>query len=144
MLNMYYKNNIVSKRYLILRVLVAVIILLPVISWAGCKKQAKCGCGKDVVSKVDSMLLDHSTVVYGSDGSTAYFQLGYNTYYFCNPTEMYSKYKSMRNDDQMLLSGDLFWECSWLMNSSNSYYSQYYKVYNIQVTLMEPYLYGKK
>jgi hypothetical protein len=131
-------------KYLIQKILVAIIILLPIVSWSGCKKQAKCGCGKDVVSTIDSMLLDHSTIIYGSNGSTASFMLGYNTYYFCNPTEMYSKYTSMGNNDQMLLSGDLFWECSYLMNSSNSSYYQYYKVYNIQVTLMEPYLYGKK
>lgn len=130
--------------------LVVLIILLPVASWSGCKKQAKCGCGKDVVSTIDSMLIDHSRVVYGTNGGSAYFTLSnaygyYDTYYFCNPTEMYSKYSAMNNKDQMILSGKLYWECQYLMNSSNSYgYQQYYKVYNIDVTLLEPYLYGKK
>ncbi len=90
------------------------------------------------------MLIDHSTIVYSAEGGSAYFQLGYDTYYLCNPTEMYPKFTAMNNSDQMLLSGDLFWECNYLMSSSNNYYYQMYRVYNIQVTLMEPYLYGKK
>lgn len=134
----------VKSKNIILKVLVIIIILLPAASWSGCRKQARCGCGKDIVSKIDSMLIDHSTITFTSGGGSAFFQIGYNTYYFCNALEMYPKYTSMNNDDQMILSGDLYWECQYLMNSSNNYYYRYYKVYNIQVTLMEPYLYGKK
>ncbi len=134
----------VKSKNIILKILVIIIILLPVASWSGCKKQARCGCGKDVVNTIDSMLIDHSAIIYGSEGGSAYFQLGYNTYYFCNPEDMYPKYTGTNAEDQMLISGDLFWECQYLMNSSNSYYYQYYKVYNIEVTMLEPYLYGKK
>ncbi len=132
-----------KNRYLLSKILVVLIILLPVASWSGCKKQARCGCGKDVVSTLDSLLINRSTIYY-TDSTSAMFQLGYNTYYFCNPVEMYKKYKSMSADDQIIISGDLFWECQYLMNSSNSYYYSYYKVYNINVTQLAPYLYGKK
>ena len=132
-----------KNRYLINKILTVIIILLPVVYWSGCKKQAKCGCDKkDVVATIDSLLLDHSDIYY-TDSTNAVFQMGYNTYYFCNPVEMYSKYKSINSDDQLLISGFLYWECNFLMNSSSSSYYNY-KVYNIDVTLLEPYLYGKK
>jgi hypothetical protein len=59
---------------------------------------------------------------------------------------MYALYSAMNAEDQLLLSGDAFWECSYLMNSGSggSSYYYYYKVYNIEVTKLEPYLYGKK
>jgi hypothetical protein len=51
----------------------------------------------------------------------------------------------LEGEDQLILSGNLYWECTYLMNSSNSsYYSYYYKVYNIDVTELKSYLYGKK
>jgi hypothetical protein len=146
----YIKDQVpVKNRYLIHKILVAAIILIPLFSWSGCKKQARCGCGKDVVSSIDSMLIDHSKISFGPNGASAYFSLTnaygyYDTYYFCNPLDFYSKYTKMNTNDQMILSGKLFWECQFMMNSSNSYYTQYYKVYNIEVTQMEAYLYGKK
>jgi len=132
------------RNYIIRKILVAIIMILPIISWSECKKQAKCGCGKDILFSLDSELLDYSDIIYNSDGTNAYFMIGYSTYYFCNPSEMYESFKDISTDDQILLSGDAFWECSYLMNSGSSYYYSYYKVYNIQVTEIKSYLYGKK
>jgi hypothetical protein len=130
--------------YIIRKILVVLLMILPVVSWSGCKKQKKCGCGKDILFSLDEELLDYSDIVYNSDGTNAYFSIGYSTYYFCNPSEMYEAFKDISADDQILLSGDAFWECSYLMNASNSYYYSLYKVYNIQVTGLKSYLYGKK
>ena len=50
----------------------------------------------------------------------------------------------LSGEEQVLISGDVFWDCTYMMNSSNSYYYSYYKVYNIEITGMKSYLYGKK
>jgi len=134
---------------IIRKILVIMIFVLPVFSWSGCKKQVKCGCEGDIIRSLKSELMDRSSIRYSSGGSTAYFTVSsgiyYDTYYFCNPAEMYSAFQDLEGEDQILLSGDLFWECTYLMNTSNnSYYSYYYKVYNIKVTELKSYLYGKK
>jgi hypothetical protein len=131
-------------KYIITKIAAVIIILIPLFSWSGCKKQAKCGCGKDILFSIDSMLINRSSIVFGTNGSTASFTVGYDSYYFCNPVEMYSVYNSLGNNNQLLISGDCFWECQYLMNSGSSSYYAYYKVYNIQVTLLTGYLYGKK
>jgi len=135
--------------HIIRKILVILTFLLPVISWSGCKKQVKCGCDGDVLRSLDNELIDRSSIRYTQDGASAYFTVtsgyGYDTYYFCNPGEMYEAFKDLEGEDQIIISGDLYWECTYLMNSSNSsYYSYYYKVYNIQVTELKSYLYGKK
>jgi hypothetical protein len=134
------------KMYIFRKILVILIMVLPLVSWSGCKKQAKCGCGKDVLFSLENELMNKSSITFGASGASASFTIGYSTYIFCNPIEMYAIYSTMKSDDQLLLSGDAFWECSYLMQSGGSSYSYsyYYKVYNIQVTKMEPYLYGKK
>ena len=135
--------------YIIRKILVALIIILPVFPWSGCKKQVKCGCDGDVLNSLDNYLMERSSIIYGADGASAYFIISsgyyYDTYYFCNPGEMYSAYKDLEGEDQILISGDLFWECTYMMNSSNSSsLTYYYKVYNIDVTELKSYLYGKK
>ena len=136
--------------YIFRKILVVLIIILPVFSWSGCKKQVKCGCDGDILRSMDEELMDRSKIIYSADGSSAYFSVsnGYysnDTYYFCNPGEMYPKFKELEGEDQIILSGDLYWECTYMMNSSSSsYYSYYYKVYNINVTELKSYLYGKK
>jgi hypothetical protein len=121
-------------------------MILPLISYPGCKKQPKCGCGKDVLFTLTDEPINYSSIIYNAEGTTAYFQSGMSTYYFCNPSEIYSVYSEFDPLDQLLISGDAFWECNYLYSASNySYgYASYYKVYNIQVTSLKAYLYGKK
>jgi len=93
--------------------------------------------------------IERSRIIYSSDGASAYFTIssGYysDSYYFCNPGEMYQDYKDLQGETLIKISGDLFWECQYMMNSSNSsYYTYYYKVYNIKVTELKSELYGKK
>jgi hypothetical protein len=134
--------------YIIRKIIVISIILLPVFTFDGCKKQAKCGCGKDVLFSITDEIMDYSSINYGSNGATASFSIyngvSYDYYHFCNPNEMYQTYLDLSKQTQIKLSGDVFWDCTYMMNSSNSYYYSYYKIYNIQVTGMKSSLYGKK
>jgi hypothetical protein len=134
--------------YLIRKIIIAVIILLPVFSFNGCKKQVKCGCGKDILFSISDNLMDYSSLTYSSNGATAYFTVfngvSYDYYHFCNPSEMYPTYTGLSGQTQLKLSGDVYWDCTYMMNSSNSYSYSYYKVYNIQVTGLKSSLYGKK
>jgi hypothetical protein len=130
--------------YIIRKIFIVLLMLLPVFSYPGCKKQAKCGCGKDVLFSLDKELIDYSSIHYTENGATALFVVGYSTYYFCNPTEMHTIYTNLSADDQLLISGDVFWDCNYVNSASNSSYYNYYKYYNIQVTELKAYLYGKK
>ena len=118
--------------YIIRKLILLMIFILPLFSWSGCKKQVKCGCNGDVIGSFDNELMDRSSIRYSSGGASAYFTISngyyYDTYYFCNPAEMYSAYQDLEGEDQIILSGDLFWECTYMMNSSSSsYYAYYYK-----------------
>jgi len=134
--------------YLIRKIVVVAIILLPVFFFQGCKKQVKCGCGKDILFSIDNELMVYSSIIYSPNGQTASFSIYngiyYDTYIFCNPEEMYPTYTNLTGEEQVLISGDVFWDCTYMMNSSNSYYYSYYKTYNIEITGMKSYLYGKK
>ncbi len=132
------------KGYTIRKILVVLIFVLPLVSYSGCKKQAKCGCDKDVLYTLENEPIDYSQLYYNAEGTTASFMIGYDQYIFCNPVEMYQKYKSFTSGDQMLISGSIFWECNYLYNSSNYSYQSYSKVYQIHVTDLKVYLYGKK
>lgn len=134
------------KLYIFRKVLIILIILIPAISYSGCKKQAKCGCSGDLLFALPSyeQLFSYSDIHY-SDSTSAFFQLGMDTYYFCNPSEMYPFFKDLEGQNQVILTGDVYWNCTYLMNSSNSStYYQYYKQYDIHVTGIMSHLYGKK
>jgi hypothetical protein len=141
--------------YKIRKLLVVLIMLLPVVSYTGCRKQPKCGCDGDILFSITDQVIDHSTITYNADGTIAYFfvfsGMGayYDTYYFCNPSEMFLQYKNIDPEESVKLSGDVYWDCSFVSNASNSsssssYMYSYYKVYNIKVTKIESSLYGKK
>ena len=124
------------------RILVIIIITLPVFTDLGCKKQAKCGCGKDVLFELDA----EPAKVYFTESNATFSPASnpYSTYYFCNPGEMYPKLSEYKTGDLLLVSGHVYWECNYLYQSSNYSYQTYYKVYMIQVTEVIMDLYGKK
>ena len=129
---------------LIRKILVILIIIVPVVSTSDCKKQAKCGCDGDVLFSLAS---EPARVIYNTDGSSIHFTAvsnPYATYYFCNPGEMFPKLAESKSGDILLVSGHAYWNCNYLMNSGNSYYSMYYKAYEIFVTDVYSDLYGKK
>ena len=92
--------------------------------------------------------MNYESILYSANGESASFLIYngiyYDTYIFCNPEEMFPTYTDLAGEKQVLISGDVFWDCTYMMSASNSYYYSYYKVYNIQITKMKSYLYGKK
>lgn len=121
------------------------IIFAPVVSYTGCKKQAKCGCDGDMLF---TLTKTPAYVTFNETGSTITFtpvDNPYAYYNFCNPGEMFPKLSEAKSGDILLVSGTAFWECNYLYQSSNSgYQSSYVKVYMMQVTNVESDLYGKK
>ena len=128
---------------IIRKIIVVLIMILPVISNQGCKKQEKCGCDGDKLFSITNQLFDYSEIYVATNGGTMQFTEGYDTYYFCNPATMYATYQALSPDEQILLSGDVYWDCSYLTSAGQSSYYYYYKYYNIIVTEMKSYLYGK-
>jgi hypothetical protein len=131
------KGNILRK------ILVLMIFVAPAVSYSGCKKQAKCGCGKDVLFT----LTNEPTHVYWETGSNISFRTlndPYSTYNFCNPSEMFKTMTDYKSGDELLVSGHVYWNCSYVNQSSNSSYSSMYKIYDVEVTDVHLDMYGKK
>lgn len=129
---------------IVLKVLVVLIMMAPVFSYSGCKKQAKCGCDGDALFTLDRT---QARVYYNETGTSITFQtLGdaLSTYNFCNPGDMFPKLANYKSGDVLLVSGTAFWECNYLYQSSNYSYTSYYKVYEVVVTDVTVDLYGKK
>ncbi len=129
--------NIVRKLF------VALIVLAPLFSYAGCKKQAKCGCDGDVLYTLTS---SQAYVYFTDNGSSIYFTLTvdpYSQYNFCNPGEMYPKLSKYNSGDILDVSGDVFWDCNYVMQASSSAYGSYYKVYQVKGTDISINPYGK-
>ena len=128
---------------IIRRILVILIIIAPVFSYSGCKKQVRCGCGKDTLSTLAKELAR----VYYNDTKTAIsisrLNDPFSTYNFCNPGEMAPKLDDYKSGDVIEVSGDVFWDCNYLYQSSNYSYVNQYKVYLIQVTDITVDPYGK-
>jgi hypothetical protein len=124
------------------RILVALIIIAPALSYTGCKKQARCGCGKDVLLT----LSEASCIITWSDGATIYANVvgdAYSTYIFCNPSQMLPSLADAKSGDILQLSGPVYWDCNYVYQSSNSSYMSLYKTYDVQVTALTLNLYGK-
>lgn len=133
------------KMSLLRKFIVIIIITAPIVSYSGCKKQAKCGCGKDVIYTLTNTLAH----VYFIEGTNIWFQTlsnPYAYYYFCNPTEMYNKSikpNNYKSGDELVVSGLVYYDCSYQYQASNSYYGSYNQIYQVQVTDVHMDLYGK-
>jgi hypothetical protein len=129
---------------IIRKFLIAIIIIAPVVSYSGCKKQAKCGCGNDVVRTLENAV---ANVYFNESGTNISFTLSgdpYATFNLCNPGEVFPKLADYKSGDRLLISGQAFWECNYVYQSSNYSYSSMYQVYMVQVTDVYLDLYGKK
>jgi hypothetical protein len=126
------------------KILIALIIVAPVFSYSGCKKQAKCGCDGDALF---TMTGAQASVYFNATGTDVFFQTlsdPYSKYVFCNPGEMFLKLTNYKSGDVLLVSGRTFWDCTYLYQSSSSSYQNPYKVYVVQGTDVTVNLYGKK
>ena len=137
LINNAMKSNILKKITII-----SVIVIIALLYY-GCKKQPKCGCGKDMIYELtDAQVLVQyieasSTVVFYPSTGTG------STYYFCNPTDWIDSIKKLNTQDYLLVSGKVYYECNYLMSSGNSYY-QMPPVYQIEVSSVREDNYGKK
>ena len=131
------------KSFRIRKILIVLIILAPLFSDLGCRKQPKCGCGKDVVFEITD---GQAQVYYTEASKSAYFyslaSTG-STYYFCNPGQWIDTLKKYPQGKVLLLTGKCYYECNYLMNSGNyGYYMP--PVYQVQVTAIKEDNYSKK
>ena len=128
---------------IIRKLAIALIILAPVISYTGCKKQPKCGCGKDALRTIANV---PAYIYWQTSASITFMVVGdaYSTYYFCNPSEMYPNLKDAKSGDILLVSGHVYWNCQYVYQSSNSSYYNPYQAYDVQVTGLTLDLYGKE
>ncbi|HZM13654.1 MAG TPA: hypothetical protein VFB86_05725 [Bacteroidales bacterium] len=114
-----------------------------VISMAGCKKQPKCGCDGDAL---DTLKQAHVYISYNAETKSAQFRplwSNYDIYYFCNPSAFMEKLKTFEQGAEILVSGEYFYECNYLMNAGNGGSYSMYRIYQIQVTDVAAYDYGK-
>jgi hypothetical protein len=125
------------------RILVVLIIFAPAFSYTGCKKQAKCGCGKDALLT----LTEASCIItWTANGATIQATVvgdAYSYYIFCNPSEMFPHLADAKQGDILQVSGSVYWDCTYVSQSSNSSYQSLTKTYDIQVTDLSINLYGK-
>ncbi len=129
--------------HLIRKLFIALVLLAPVLSYTGCKKQAKCGCNGDVLYTLKG---SQAYVYFNEDGSSIFFTLTvdpYSTYNFCNPGEMFPKLSNYKSGDILDVYGDVFWDCTYVMQSSSSPYGSYRKVYQVMGTDISINPYGK-
>ncbi len=132
-------------RGIILRkILVALIMIAPVFTVTDCRKQEKCGCDGDALFTLNNV---QANVYFDEDGSNIQFTTlsnRYDVYYFCNSTEMFPKLADAKTGDVLLISGQAYWDCMFMQQSSNySYYNSMSKRYQVVVTDVVLDLYGK-
>jgi hypothetical protein len=128
---------------IIRRIFVIMVVIVPLLTTADCKKQPKCGCGKDVISTLTNQA---AYVYFDASGSNIYFtkygDIYSNYYYFCNPSEMFPKVSKYKSGDLLSLSGEVFMDCSYVNQTSNYGYS-YYGIYQVIVTDVQKSPFGK-
>ena len=125
------------------KLLVIVVLFMPMFINTDCKKQKRCGCRGDVLYPIAA-----ESYVYFTDESpiiTMTTTSDYYSYYtFCNPDEIMPKLANFKNGDVLVVSGDVFWDCNYVMQSSSGSYSAYsYRAYSIYVTDVYMDMYGK-
>ncbi|MFZ0471709.1 MAG: hypothetical protein WAL94_03760 [Bacteroidales bacterium] len=121
----------------------ALLLIAGVISSAGCKKQPKCGCDGDAL---DTLKLAHVYISYDAENKSAQFiplWSNYDIYYFCNPSDFMDELKTFEQGAEILVSGAYFYECNYLMNAGNGGSYSMYRIFQIQITDVAPYDYGK-
>ena len=120
------------------------LLIAGVISMAGCKKQPKCGCDGDALDTLQTRLMSISHIMLKpNQPSSVPLWSNYDIYYFCNPSAFMEKLKTFEQGAEILVSGEYFYECNYLMNAGNGGSYSMYRIYQIQVTDVAAYDYGK-
>jgi hypothetical protein len=133
--------QIIMKSRLAGRLFIIVLFILPLLTYEGCKKQPKCGCGKDIIINLDEVQV---IVQFDTASHTAIFTPVYttgSTYYFCNPGQWMDSLKKLNTNEYLLLSGKAYYDCNYLMQAAN--YSYLPPVYQVEVSGLKEDNYGK-
>ncbi len=133
------------KSFILRKSIILLVILTPLILDMGCKKQKKCGCGKDVIFDLPEGAI--ATIIYIPGSKSAYFYQGASSYTFCNPgkwSDFLSNYpQAAQTGQDFLITGKVYYDCTYLMNSGN--YGYYIPpAYQIDVTSLAENNYSKK
>lgn len=134
------------KSFIFRKSIIVFIIVAPLLFDFGCKKQAKCGCGKDVIFTLDNK---SANIYYSAQTRSASFTVSTaygSTYYICSPGRWVDSLvlKNYTSGQNLLVSGKAYYDCTYLMNSSNYAYGQIPPVYQVEVTSIKEDNYGKK
>jgi len=130
---------------LLRKTLVIIVVFAPLFTNTDCKKQKRCGCGKDVLSQ---LINSPSNVYFDSENSTIITMQRlvdpYSFYTFCNPDEIMPKLANFRSGEELMVSGNVYWDCNYVWQASNNpYQSSLYQSYTIHVTDIYMNMYGK-
>jgi hypothetical protein len=132
-----------SMKFSIIRKSIVVLIILsPLIADLGCKKQTRCGCGKDVLFTLTD---GDANVYWTADYKTIFFYSitsSGSTYYFCNPGKWADLLKTFTSGQELLVTGDAYYDCTYLMNSGNQGYATP-PIYQVNVTNLKKNNYAK-
>jgi hypothetical protein len=121
----------------------ALLIIAGVISSAGCKKQPKCGCDGDALDTLKKVPV---LISFDAESKSAQFTAPgnpYSIYYFCNPSDFMGELEKLEQGAEILVTGAYFYECNYLMNAGNGGSYSMYRIYQIKVTDVEVWGYGK-
>lgn len=127
-------------KYLYRSIFITIVIASTLLG--SCKKQAKCGCDGDIIN---SFVGEAVYIYFDEENKSAEFTYPYAPtarYYFCNPVEMMPELTKFKSGDRVLIDCDLYYECNYLMQSSNSYYGSMYQAYMVDVSKIETAIYG--
>jgi hypothetical protein len=140
---MSIKGKEMKRNRILANITLAILVTAGVVMSGGCKKQPKCGCDGDALDTLEQL---HVYITYDADTKSARFTSiwdSYSVYYFCNPSEWMSELTKFKQGEEILITGPYFYECNYLMSASNSSYYSYMKIYQIDVTQVAAYEFGK-
>jgi hypothetical protein len=131
------------KSVILRKSIIVLIILTPLFTDLGCKKQPRCGCGKDVIEAITE---GSAYVYYSASARSAYFYdaaLDGSTYWFCNPSQWLDTLQKYPSGQMLLVTGNVYYDCTYYMNNSNlGYYTP--PVYQVIVSDVKKNNYAKK
>ena len=131
-------------RKLLRKVLLIIVLFTPLFINTDCKKQKRCGCRGDVLFEYgyESLIFfdEESTVItMQREGQVGYY---YDYYTFCNPDEVMPELSKFKPGVVLGVTGNVYWDCNYVMRVSSNPYATYGRAYNIYVTGIYMNMYG--
>ena len=126
---------------LLRKLLVIIVLFAPLFVNTDCKKQKRCGCPPrgDIIRQYN-----YENAVYFNDESTMVQMFEYyDSYTFCNPDRWREELKKYKSGDALVVKGDVYWDCSWVMQASNNPQGSLGASYQIYVDTIYMEMYGK-